>query len=209
MASEAAAAMFRKFAGTKVTARKSKADAKEAANEPESVTIEGRKHDGYTALHYQFPIETRVSWGGINIGSGWTWKNGVFLGSELGGGYSTDGDAWSMMIGVGFNFGSVYDLGNDLQFVYGLSAGLWLLVNDASTSEYTAIKQNCDFLGPFVKLRWRFVEITYRGLLGIYGEHFEYTGISNVVKPYIDDSFGGWNNQLMIGLYFATSKRER
>jgi hypothetical protein len=57
-----------------------------------------------------------------------------------------------------------------------------------------------NFFGPIVKLRWNFIELTYRGLLGINEGWFydEYNG--NVIN---------WGHQIMIGIYFETSKRAR
>jgi hypothetical protein len=55
--------------------------------------------------------------------------------------------------------------------------------------------------GPFVKLRWDFIELTYRGLLGLHdNENWNLGGSPTVF---------GWNDhQLMTGLYFSKHKKE-
>jgi hypothetical protein len=176
--------MFRKFAGVKGGARKSKAEIKvepkkEVAQNPESGTINGRKFDYYIALKYQQPAWNHL-WVGGNLEGGLIWGNGMFVGMDFGLGVSgSDGE-----IGVGVSLGNVYDFGNQWQLVYGGSVGFWIC--EINGTSY-------DILAPFVKLRWKFVELTYRGLLGWNIYHH---------KP-------SYDHQLMLGLYFATNKRER
>ncbi|GBU22191.1 hypothetical protein R80B4_02097 [Fibrobacteres bacterium R8-0-B4] len=181
-----------------------------------------RKIDYYLSPKYQLPVGTPVSWGGANLEGGLVWGNGAFFGLDLNFGLSFDDDGYGyneqvgFLIGGGLSLGNVVDLGNSLQFVYGMSAGFWYLENEENwersvwhegsyddyygygyyyTTDHGSTRQvSVNFLAPFVKLRWSFLEVTYRGLLGI-------------------DALGGgfgWNNhQLMLGFYFATSKRER
>ncbi|MDR2593104.1 MAG: InlB B-repeat-containing protein [Chitinispirillales bacterium] len=151
------------------------------------------KFDYYIAPKYEFPlgIGTPVSWGSAYIEGGLIWGEGAFFGIDIGGGagteYSSDNDA---LLGFGLNLGNTHDWGNRKQFVYGVSAGLWMVTDrkeGGGADEYT------NFLALFVKLRERFVELTYREFLGIH--------ISD------NHSFKYTQHQLMIGFYFASSKR--
>jgi hypothetical protein len=108
------------------------------------------------------------------------------------------------MFGIGFSLGNVYDLWDRLQLVYGGSLGWWML--HTGHYEYKGHRGDYnaqDYLASFVKLRWNnYVELTYRGLLG-YKEVKYYDGNEDITRF-------GWNNhQLMLGLYFATSRRDR
>ena len=168
-----------------------------------------RKYDYYFAPKYQFPVGTPVSWGGIDVEGGLTWGNGVFLG--VGGtlGCESDGiDSRSFRIrnindrvlaGGGLSFGHSLNLWNNLRFAYGMSAGCWF------TGERHPHFDAWNILAPFVKQRFNFMEITYRALWGFRDEV--------KVKYGYDDArghgFGLNNHQLMLGLYFATSKRSR
>jgi hypothetical protein len=147
----------------------------------------------YFAPKYQLPVGTPVSWGGVNAEVGMIWGKWAFLGLDVSFGISgnLDGYYHEAAGGIGLSLGNVYGFENHAQFVYGLSVGGWKMDN-MGEDKYNAF----DFLAPFVKLRLSFFELTYRGLLGYddygYKENF------------------GWNShQLMLGFYFATSKRKR
>ena len=210
MAKAASAEMFKKFASIKGSARKS-----------EPVTINGRKHDYYIAPKYQFPVGTPISWGGVNIEGGLVWKEGLFLGIDLNFGLSdieVDTNS-NLLAGLGISLGNVYNLGEQLRFVYGGSVGFWLASDfhyeyKGYDAEYWAV----NYLAPFVKLRWNFVELTYRGLWGLgVGKkevHYGNKTWDKDLKIYdydnSDHTSFNWNNhQLMLGLYFATNKRTR
>jgi len=138
--------------------------------------------------------------------------------------------------GGGLSLGKAYDFGNGLQFVYGMSAGFWFVEEGLNFSDYKEYSSeywyyySCrynqnksrNFLAPFIKLRYNVFEITYRGLLGFYekeeGEAYcnynEYNHTYNIYYPHMgeknyDDGFGYNSHQLMLGLYFATNKRQR
>jgi len=161
----------------------------------------------YVAPRYQIPLGTPVRWGGINFEVGGILENGVFFGTDVSGlesiklGEYTDGDC--SFFGLGLSVGKIYDIGNGLQFVYGGSGGYWYGSDDKSNDDYRKITH--DFLAPFIKLRWNFIEFTYRGFLGVYEKR------SDVEDEYIKGrvGFGLNNNQLMLGLYFETPKRDR
>jgi len=197
--------MYKTFAGMKVAARKSKAEIKaepkkEIARKPEAGTADGRKFDYYIAPKYQ-QVVWEGFWPGGNIEGGVVWGNGMFAGLDFGVGYYDD-----VFVGGGVSFGNVYDLGNQLQLVYGGSVGIWYgrwwWYDGYGYYDYYDAVEHYNILAPFVKLRWKFVELTYRGLLGwkwgesYHGDYDYYDGFS-------------YNQQLMLGLYFATSKRTR
>jgi hypothetical protein len=218
MAATASGNMYRKFAGVKWSAGKSQNETVAVVEKSEFVTIKDRKHDYYIAPKYQFPVGTPVSWGGINLEGGLTWKNGVFLGLDFDFGMNDvsgwdffnrdSGSTGRILAGIGINLGNVYGLLNQLQIVYGVSVGLWVEGAYPYTyKEYDnagSITYNC--LAPFIKLRWDFVELTYRGLLGWKDMTYGELGVNRQRKEY---PFDLNNHQLMLGLYFATSKRAR
>ncbi|GBU21007.1 hypothetical protein R80B4_00894 [Fibrobacteres bacterium R8-0-B4] len=216
--------MYRKFAGEQESTPKSEAEP-EAATEAtpkavarmsDSVTIKDRKRGVgyYVAPKYQFPVGTPVSWGGVNIEYGLIWGNGMFLGFDVSNGMDVEAAADSMgthiLVGIGISLGGVYDLGNQLQLVYGGSLGIW-----GAASQYNKhhdmskvhFDEAFNYLAPFVKLRWNYVELTYRGLLG-----YKDVGTDNyrgVHERDVTITNFGWNNhQLMAGLYFSKHKKE-
>jgi hypothetical protein len=187
---------------------------------------QNNKFDMYLAPKYQFPMGTPVSWGGINVEIGVIWGNGAFVG--------LDGDCgleeydaphvihvWHVLGGGGLSLGNVYDFGNQIQFVYGMSAGYWFGENfwykrdEMDETQWVNSSYRYDtfnFLAPFIKLRWRFLELKYRGLVGFWEEtHGDYHRRGDGDNSHIEkkDGFGLNNHQLMLGLYFATNKRQR
>ena len=165
-----------------------------------------RKYDYYFAPKYQFPVGTPVSWGGIDVEGGLTWGNGVFLGIggtlgvEANDGKTTsifDDNIW--LAGGGLSFGHSLKLWDDWRFAYGVSAGMWYAEERYPRFYYRFYAYNC--FAPFVKLRFNFMEITYRALWGPYEDGYEKYGKYK--------GFNLNNHQLMLGLYFATSKRSR
>jgi uncharacterized repeat protein (TIGR02543 family) len=148
-----------------------------------------RKFDWYFIPKYQLPMVAPSSWGGVNVEGGFIWGKGAFLGVDIS--YAIDGYSGppNGMVGFGLGLGNVYELGNELQLVYGGAIGLWGIEEDDG--------EGIDFLAPFIKLRSKGFELTYRGLLGWY----RYRSVI------VDEGFGWNSHQLMLGLYFATSKR--
>ena len=183
-----------------------------------------RKHDWYFAPKYALPV------GGMpllygNLEGGLVWGKGTFFGIDIGLGYSGYGGDYIHVeygnggiegryansdergaLGFGFNLGGVYDLPVDnLQLVYGGTVGFWYVVRSLSdeNGKYDdEVYANVNFLAPFVKLRWKFVELSYRGLLGFNG-----AGKQNIGDVLSDASFDWNNHQVMLGVHFATSKR--
>jgi len=169
-------------------------------------------YDWYIAPKYQISFGTPVAWGGANLEFGQIWGEGMFWGGDLS--YGLDAKTDDYLIGAGCGLGSVYDLGNLLRRVYdfgnkrlliayGGYAGYW----QASVSGRGGDVANFNLLAPFVKLRWRFIELTYRGLLGI--KEFpaaEYIGFTYEGTDH-EWSFGWNNHQLMLGLHYETSNR--
>ena len=166
-----------------------------------------RKHDWYFVPRYALSIGGMPAWGAINLESGLIWGKGTFFGIDIDGGYGRvnekGGLRRSEMVGAGLNLGGIYDLPiENLQFIYGGSIGFWFSRDDIVYDNL--LKQSYDFLAPFIKFRWNFVELSYRGLLGIHS-NIDYSG-DNSYK-YGDDL--DLNHQVMLGAYFATSKRVR
>jgi hypothetical protein len=149
----------------------------------------------------------------FHVEFGWIWTNGFLFGIDLNGGGGGNG----AIIGGGFNLGGVHNLSAPkTQIAYGGAVGFWVVHKeeyheksysepryyyDGYGNEYVdyyyhgsetqwTYRTNWNFLAPFIKFRWQYIELSYRGLLGFY-----------------EDNDGGgfsWNNnQIMLGLYFG------
>jgi len=207
------------FGGGEESVRKSNSNVEPetVARKSESVIFTKKKSDPvFLALKYQPPVATPVSWGGVGLefgfnGTSWgLWDTG-FWGMEFNAGWmsktnTADTDTAKVMtIGIALNLGAEYVLWGQLNFVYGVSAGWWAV----SEGKYTYENYNnaqyveSDFLAPFVKLRWKFVELTYKGLLG-YNEikrDFPYYDVVRSAKF-------NYRHLLMLGLYFNILMKE-
>jgi hypothetical protein len=95
-----------------------------------------------------------------SLEAGWLRSSGLFYGFDFGGGVVSD----AATIGGGFNIGASYDLPNDLHLSGGLSAGFWY--GEYRYSYYDEWDDDVGFGGPFVTARWKFIELSYRGLIG-------------------------------------------
>jgi hypothetical protein len=190
---------------------------------------QNNKFDMYFAPKYQFPIGTPVSWGGVNVESGMIWGNGAFAGLDFNYSISEDDhnkyNNFGLFLGGGLSLGNIYDFGNRLYLVYGGAVGLWWGREEKKTGNHYKYRDGTfwpgdyeryeyltyNFLSPFVKLRWKYLELTYRGLVGFWeekhGYHYFSYGTHDDYKS--DDGFNWNHHQLMFGLYFATNKRQR
>jgi len=220
LASRAAANMYWEFLGEqgnvgKQTFQPSTQSTSSNIN-VESGELKVKKYDWYFAPKYQFPMGTPVEWGGVNFEGGLIWGDGVFLGIDINFGYSYDDSGIynddfvndeAIFLGGGLSLGDVYNFANQWQVVYGGSVGFWRsskweVVNIDNVGTWT-----WNFLAPFVKLRWNALEITYRWLCGYY-DRYGYGGSNGSYHEYRGYGFDWKTHQLMIGLYFATSKRQ-
>jgi hypothetical protein len=132
-------------------------------------------------------------------------------GFELGGGFfgepnSNRGKSESM--GGGFNASRTYDLPSDIgQLVYGVSAGFWYgyynkYQRDNSVS-YNRDESQDDYLfgGPFVKLRWKLVELSYRGLIGKEERVSRLRRPSGSIYRLENEDGFAWVSQLKLGVH--------
>jgi hypothetical protein len=163
-----------------------------------TITVFNRS-DWYSTIKYGMPLGGMPQWGYIYGESGRIWRNGAFCGTDIdfGIGYSDNrGKRIVVLAGYGFDAGFVNDLPveADLKLVYGGAVGYWFTLDyDGYNDE---INYNYNLLAPLVKLRWKFLELSYRGLLGFEFEHGTYRTF-------------GWNNhQLALGLYFEGATRK-
>jgi len=127
------------------------------------------------------------------IEAGWLRSGGLFYGFEFGGGVIDD-----YSIGGGFNIGYTYDLSAGFSVSAGGSVGCW----GGEYYRYEDYYQySIGFGGPFVRLRWRFIEISYRGLMGYMDEeeyHYDYYNGSH----YDYNEGFAWLSQLKAGFHF-------
>jgi len=219
MATAACANMYKKFVNEQNSqAASGSVGAISAGNAPKVNDSRGgarkiKPFDYYIALKYEPPLGTGtpVQWGSVDLEGGFIWGKGAFLGINIGGGVGKDlfGD---VLFELGLSLGNVYNFGDKTQLVYGGSAGLYIVADRITIGDngkaynddsiYIDTDSYMNFLAPFVRLRWHFIELMYRGLLGIQiKQHGEYDGSSE------NKGFGYNQHQVMIGFHFATSKR--
>jgi len=159
----------------------------------------------YATSKYHFPIsETSSANGGFGGEIGRISKNGWFFGVDIGSGHdkeemsNSDHYLERGNVGAALDFGGVYNLTENLQLLYGVALGYWafervesgmymLWGNDDPEIGY--LEQG--FIGPSIKLRWRFIELSYRGLVGNgWTKHVRSDG----------DKYDCYNSQLMLGI---------
>jgi len=101
----------------------------------------------------------------FGIGFGAEWPNGFLLGLE-----SELGVLDDFSVGGGFNVGFVNNLPDDIKLIGGIAGGFWFIERDIYDCYYYGCyddsKDEVMFGGPFAKIRWKFVEIGLRVLLG-------------------------------------------
>jgi len=240
-ASAASANMYKKFAGTQGSATQTPPPesqwntqtqyAQETNYQAQPSAYSGsyrrtpkRKFDYYIAPKYVLMPDILM---GSAVEGGLIWGKGAFFGIDWGAGINDAENGGGFWLGGGLSLGNTYNLGHQLQLVYGGTAGFWWVGADkrldippsVETREVYQSINYLSFAGPFVRLRWNFVELTYRGLLGMkYTGGSHYKGDSGMYGDLwkLDEKYGekdkivNWNNhQLMLGVYFATSKREK
>jgi len=165
--------------------------------------------DWYSEVMYALPIGSSQTLN-VSAENGLVWNNGMFFGAVLEF-YEGDGDKrGGFLLGGGFNLGYIYDLPvEDLKLVFGGAAGFWYAEDaryDYDRDDTWGNLQDLDtysynFLAPSIKLRWKFLELSYKGFLGLYEECIDNNG---------DDAKTGfgWNiHQISLGVYFEGNKR--
>jgi len=168
-------------------------------------TAVSKKYDRYFTLRYM-PVASPVylSLPANNVETGWVWKNGMFLGFDFGLAANIDEDG--IIVGVGFNLGKSFELANEFNLALGGSLGLWVWDDYHYDNSYYDNYDNYDksgfsWIGPFVRLRYRIFELSYRVLFGTTEEerYINYNKKTN--------SGFGVSNQVGIGLHFEGSER--
>jgi hypothetical protein len=167
--------------------------------------VEGRKFDWYIAPKLIGHIG-EVPIGVFNIEGGVIWGSGSFVGLNVGGGDYYDDDKEETRSGGGFmiNYGRPIDVSHilkRLRLEYGISLGAWIMNrNMTEMSRENPGYSGVGFAGPFIRIRWRFIEIAYSGLIGSGKDYYDSEGYGSDEISY--------TSQLMFGLHFATSKRQ-
>jgi len=196
------------YAGGTQTAGQAPAAAVSGGGKTAGNAGEGRKYDYYVAPKYVADVPYMLTGGEVEVGL--VWGKGWFAGGVFGYGNGTKEDDGLEWVGGGISLGNAVNLGNQLQLLYGGTAGFWLREYvgeyDYTDNRWETIEY-FNFFGPIVKLRWNFIELTYRGLLAI-----NEVWLGNLFMVWDDDYSGkavNWGHQIMIGIYFETSKRAR
>jgi hypothetical protein len=153
-------------------------------------TYKGREAERlnfYFTLRYILPVTPGAPKWAIGGETGYIWHNNFYLGIEGGGG----GSSRNSTAGYGLNLGGVIDLSDDLQLALGGFLGFWGEESYRENIDGTSGgHEKIGFVGPSVKLRWRFAEFSYRLLIGPKHEYgYGHAG-------------GGFINQFTSGFYF-------
>ena len=129
-------------------------------------TVVSRNYDHYFTWRYM-PVASPVYLSPIahNLETGWVWRNGMSLGFDLGfAGGIVEEDGIGIGAGLGLNAGKSFELTPELDFVLGGSLSLWLTM--WSVTEIIDENGSFNWIGPFVRLRYRIFELSYRILFG-------------------------------------------
>ena len=173
--------------------------------EADKAARNNRKHDLYLTLRY-LPIAGPVYVKPLayNLEVGGIWRGGFFCGVDGGyASYETNNEVAEFM-GFYASAGSVSELTPEIKFAYGISAGYGFTKhhdNDGRLPSYD--DSNVLILGPFIRLRLRVVELSYRIFFGNRKWDNNYT--SGVYDTGADI---GVSHELGIGVYFEGSKRK-
>jgi hypothetical protein len=173
-----------------------------------------RKINTYVALKYQIPEQKRTEkWGDILLEAGYFGESGAFFGYEIGfasymGSLNRLSDSSSQIaLNFAFNCGSVKSLVSDLKLVYGMSAGFYVfgeLYKDTTYTSYgsevsSGFKElSWGIFGPFIGLRWRYIEFLYKGWVCMGYKEEEGSGKNIEAVPTIS-----YSNQIQLGLRLA------
>jgi len=132
------------------------------------ITQDERKSDLYIALRY-LPIAGSVYIKPLayNLEFGWIWRGGFFLGIDGGyASYETNSEAAEFM-GFYISLGSVSELTPEIKFAYGGSVGYGFAKHYSTVERMNSFdSSNVLVLGPFVRLRLRVVELSFRTFFG-------------------------------------------
>jgi hypothetical protein len=192
----------------------------------------------YYTAKYQFPVGIPVGWGGFVLGAGINRDDGNFIGLDVnitnlgywGGGadvilkakqrqegydavnFTEDSKYKSCFYGAGLSLGKVYQFSDDIQFVYGGSAGYWYSgeftvngdqrnISKVEDLNYTYVSTS-SFLAPFVKARWKYLELSYKMFLGVAKATVQLSGMKAEGKSKFDLT----HHELSVGVYLAKPK---
>ena len=165
--------------------------------------------DLFSATEWAF-----IEWAEIEFG--WSKNNGVFFGFEFGGGFGdedldTNGNGFNRgRIGGGLNVGYTFKLPASFYLSVGGSVGFWYegynkyIIVTPDPTNYHAIETNLEcveFGGPFIRARWKFIEISYRGFIGYLGNsryHIMYSQTTEYDYNYVGLAY---INQFKAGLH--------
>jgi hypothetical protein len=178
--------------------------AKPEEPEPSTIpmTVVSRNYDRYLTLRYM-PIASPVYWSlpAHNVETGWVWRNGVFFSFDLGVAYYFEDNKDGIVLGLGLNIGKSFELAHDFNLALGGSLGYWSWTDYYYDDNNQYGKDGFDWIGPFVQLRYRTFELSYRALFGTTEE------VRNGNVQSSGSSGSSFNNQIGIGLHFEGSDR--
>jgi len=159
-------------------------------------SVNKKNNRWYLGLRY-LTAPSHSYWYGGNLELGRVWHNGMFLGVDFGA--VGEGDGGNSTVGLGLNCGGVHELTSELKLIYGLSGGYW-----HTNYGYPFDLNDYLFGGPFGRLRYKYLELSYRILIGNKSNNkYDATDeAGNSLGLTIIDNEIKFSHQLGLGLYF-------
>jgi len=128
-----------------------------------------------------------------------------FAGFDVGVGIGTGYDrkyVYTVAVHVGPNACYTLRLPAGFALSLGGTAGIWYQEYDKENEQFQQerIESNLIwFYGLLVKARWKFIEVTYKGISGYSTDEFDSDSFGTVIDK---DTHSCWVNQVRVGLYF-------
>ena len=173
--------------------------------EADKAAQNNRAHDLYIALRY-LPIAGPVYVKPLayNLEFGGVWSGGFFLGVDGGYAYYETNNDVAEFMGFYVSVGSVSELTPEIKFAYGVSAGYGFTKHHDNDGRLPSFNDSdALILGPFIRLRLRVVELSYRIFFGNRKWDNKYTsGVYDTGGDF------GVSHELGIGVYLEGSKRK-
>jgi hypothetical protein len=184
------------------------------APEPEQTVEKSRKK--YIGANYTLvnsppvtstvqPSMNNITYKWVNIESGWMTGFGLFFGAEGGLGFGTSGYDKEVESTIAFGFsldaGYTFRLPAGFALSPGGTIGIWFQhyenVNKFDSIEFNTVS----FFGLFVKTRWKFIEVSYKGIIGFPGNEIITYSEDGSIEERLKDESSQWVNQVKAGVY--------
>lgn len=184
-----------------------------------SVSGGGASGGSVTSVGFLFPVKGDFYYGLYYTKVG-IMESGMFKGFDFIGGFANhvlvddydieEGDNYAdISVGLGYALGYDVSLVENLHALIGSSLGFYF---EYVTEDKGGIERetNCfNFLAPFIKIQYSWIEIAYRGLVGYYTTKGNVTvgsGRNTISQDFKDSGFDWTRHLLTIGFCFGRNK---